>query len=145
MIVIVDYGLGNLHSVLHKVRKAGIRAILSSRVEDVEAAEKLILPGVGSFGAGMAGLHHLGMIPVLNAKVVDMKTPILGICLGMQLFAGWSEESSVRGLGWVDADIRKFRFPGGDSHRIPHVGWNTLSPRKESILLKNIPGNQRFY
>jgi glutamine amidotransferase len=145
VIVIVDYGLGNLHSVLHKVRKAGIRAILSSRVEDVEAAEKLILPGVGSFGAGMEGLHHLGMIPVLNTKVVDMKTPILGICLGMQLFAGWSEESSVGGLGWVDADVRKFRFPGGDSLRIPHVGWNTLSRRKESILLKNIPGNQRFY
>jgi len=145
LIVIIDYGVGNLHSVLHKVRKAGVQAVLSSRIEDIDTAEKLILPGVGSFGAGMAGLHGAGMVPVLNAKVIDRKTPILGICLGMQLFAKSSEESSGPGLGWIDADVRRFHFPEDVPQRIPHVGWNTLLPKKKSVLLNDIPGDQRFY
>ena len=145
MIVIIDYGMGNLRSVHHKVMKAGIQAILSSRIEDIEAAEKLILPGVGSFGAGMERLHSYGLIPVLQEKVTVGKTPILGICLGMQLFASWSEESHVKGLEWIDADVRRFNFPESAPYRIPHVGWNTLIRVKSSPLLDHIMSDQRFY
>lgn len=137
--------MGNLRSVHHKVMKAGIQAILSSRTEDVEAAEKLILPGVGAFGAGMEQLKSRGLIPVLQEKVVVDKTPILGICLGMQLFANWSEESHVKGLGWIDADVRRFNFPESAPYRIPHVGWNTLIQVKSSPLLNHTVSNQRFY
>ena len=145
MIVIIDYGMGNLRSVHHKVNKAGIHAVLSSRIEDIEAAEKLILPGVGAFGAGMAQLESRGLFPVLQEKVVAGKTPILGICLGMQLFASWSEESRVKGLEWIDADVRRFNFPESAPYRIPHVGWNTLIQVKSSHLLDHIVSDQRFY
>ena len=145
MIVIIDYGMGNLRSVHHKVNKAGIRAVLSSSIEDIEAAEKLILPGVGAFGAGMAQLESRGLFPVLQEKVVVGKTPILGICLGMQLFASWSEESHVKGLEWIDADVRRFNFPDSAPYRIPHVGWNTLIQVKSSPLLNHIVSDQRFY
>jgi glutamine amidotransferase len=145
LIVIIDYGMGNLRSVHHKVNKAGIHAVLSSRIEDIEAAEKLILPGVGSFGAGMESLHSYGLIPVLQEKVTVRKTPILGICLGMQLFASWSEESHVKGLEWIDADVRRFNFPESAPYRIPHVGWNTLIQVKSSHLLDHIVSDQRFY
>lgn len=145
MIVIINYGMGNLRSVHNKVREAGIEAILSSRIEDIEAAEKLILPGVGSFGAGMNRLHSYKLIPVLLDKVKVRKTPILGICLGMQLFATWSEESNVRGLEWIDADVRRFHFLDGASYRVPHVGWNTLIAKKSSPILNQIRSDQRFY
>ena len=137
--------MGNLRSVHHKVNKAGIRAVLSSSIEDIEAAEKLILPGVGAFGAGMAQLESRGLFPVLQEKVVVGKTPILGICLGMQLFASWSEESRVKGLEWIDADVRRFNFPESAPYRIPHVGWNTLIQVKSSHLLDHIVSDQRFY
>jgi glutamine amidotransferase len=145
VIVVIDYGMGNLRSVLNKVKKASIQAILSSRVEDIESAERLILPGVGSFGAGMERLQTHGLIPVLQETVVIRKVPILGICLGMQLFAAWSEESNTKGLGWIDADVKKFNFPESMSNRIPHVGWNILIPKRNSPLLNNIQTGQRFY
>jgi glutamine amidotransferase len=145
MIVIVDFGIGNLNSVLHKVKKVGIEAIISSRIEDIEQAEKLILPGVGAFGAGVENLKSLGLVSILNHKVVEKKTPVLGICLGMQLFAKRSEEGNVEGLGWVDAEVRRFRFEDNNSLRIPHVGWNIIQPQQETQLFKGIVPGQRFY
>ena len=146
MIVVVDYGMGNLRSVVHKLGKMGVEAMLSSRAEDIEEAEKLILPGVGAFGAGMGNLNAYGLVRVLNKKVLDEKTPILGICLGMQLFARRSEEGNTDGLGWIDAQVKRFDFKGDNKGlKIPHVGWNTLDQKKESPLLAGVVAGQRFY
>jgi glutamine amidotransferase len=147
MIVIVDYGMGNLRSVLRRVEKMGYRAILSSSPEDIEKAEKLILPGVGAIRMGMDNLTTLDLITVLNRKVLDEKTPILGICLGMQLMTRWSEEGNTDGLGWMDAETIKFNFEGlnDDRLRIPHMGWNTIHKTMGNHLLANVPDNARFY
>jgi glutamine amidotransferase len=154
MIVVIDYGMGNLRSVLHKLGKIGVEAIVSSEAEAIEKAEKLILPGVGAFAAGMNNLRAHNLIPTLNKKVLDEKTPVLGICLGMQLLARRSEEGSAEGLGWIDAEVKRFDFihaqvsaveGNGSNLRVPHVGWNTITPKKESPLLAGVVPGQRFY
>src|SRR5436190_23813729 len=102
MIGIVDYGLGNLRSVAGAVARLGAEPLITSRVADLEAADKLILPGVGAFGDGMAKLARLGLVDALNRIVLDQKKPILGICLGAELMADESDEfGRHRGLGWV--------------------------------------------
>lgn len=146
MVVIVDYGVGNLRSVLHKVTKAGVDAVVTSDAGEIERAEKLILPGVGAFSGGMRNLESYGLLDVLHKKVTIDRTPILGICLGMQLFAARSEEGNVQGLGWLDAEVRRFDFSGlQENLRVPHVGWNVLLPKKETPLLKGIEPDRRFY
>jgi len=92
----------------------------------------------------MKNLKEYGLIDVLNKKVLDDKTPILGICLGMQLFSEHSEEGETKGLGWIESDTVKFSF-NDNSLRIPHIGWNKLSLKKESILFKDVPTDKRFY
>ncbi len=146
MVVIVDYGMGNLRSVLHKLQKVGAPAILSSEVKEIEQAEKIILPGVGAFAAGMKNLSDFGLLPVLNYKVLVEKTPILGICLGMQLFAKSSTEGNADGLGWLNAEVQRFDFSQLSAPpRIPHVGWNTVNIHKTSILFEGVQSDQRFY
>ena len=146
MLVIVDFGMGNLRSIQYKLRKIGIDAVVSSQAEDVEKAGRLILPGVGYFATAMKNLREYKLVPVLNRKVLEEQTPVLGICLGMQLFARWSEEGNTEGLGWLDAEVRRFSFEGTDAGlRVPHVGWNTINPRKESFLLAGVTPGQRFY
>lgn len=146
MIVIVDYGMGNLHSVQSKIESLKYEAIISSRVEDIENASKLILPGVGSFARGIENIREYGLLEILNKKALLDKTPILGICLGMQLLTNFSEEGDAEGLSWVEGETRKFTFGNGEAKlRIPHVGWNTTSVRKKSVLFDNIPDNKRYY
>lgn len=146
-IVVVDYGMGNLGSIMNMLKKVGARAIRSSSASDVEKAGKLILPGVGAFDAGMRSLSDLGLVPVLNRRVIEGKTPILGICLGMQLLARGSEEGQLPGLGWVDADVLKFRFDGihDKGLKIPHMGWNTVEVTAESRLFDDMGPDPRFY
>ncbi|MGA9140989.1 MAG: imidazole glycerol phosphate synthase subunit HisH [Methanocella sp.] len=152
MIVIVDYGMGNLRSILTKLQRFDIDAKISADSSDITAADRLILPGVGHFAAAMDNLNRRGLIPVLNEKVVDEKTPILGICLGHQLFSKWSEEGNVAGLGWVDAKTIKFNFNGidndsgnGDGLKIPHMGWNTIKMMKQTPILDGIEDESRYY
>jgi glutamine amidotransferase len=150
MIVIVDYGMGNLRSILTKLQRFDIEAKISADVNDIRAADKLILPGVGHFAAAMDNLSHRGLIPVLNEKVLDMKTPILGICLGHQLFSKWSEEGNVAGLGWIDAKTIRFNFEGGAGCdgaglKIPHMGWNTIRIEKPTPILAGIEDGSRYY
>jgi glutamine amidotransferase len=146
MIVIVDYGMGNLRSIQHKLQKIDIKAVVSSQVDDLEQATLLILPGVGHFGAGMNNLRQSNLLAVLNQKVLEQKVPIMGICLGMQLLTEWSEEGNSEGLGWLRAKTKKFRFPEDKAApRIPHVGWNTIIPTGDSELLAGVGSDQRFY
>lgn len=143
MLVVVDYGLGNLGSVLNMLRKVGAEAQISSEPERIARASGLILPGVGHFDHGMRNLRSRGLVAPLNEAVLVRHTPILGICLGMQLFARGSEEGTEPGLGWIPADVRKIDV-GHRNLRIPHMGWNdtcALDPR----LFAGLEQGARFY
>ena len=144
MNVIVDYGMGNLHSVYHKVKKISSDTILSSKPEDILSADKLILPGVGHFSKGMENLKSLGLIEPLNEAVLTNKTPVLGICLGMQLFTEHSEEGDADGLGWIKGETKRFKLDEFDL-RVPHVGWNELKVKKETRLFDGIPTDYKYY
>ncbi len=144
LIVIIDYGMGNLCSVLHKVKKLGIDSIISSNNKDILGADKLILPGVGSFAVGIENLKNYKLIDILNKKVLNEKTPILGICLGMQLFTKKSEEGNAEGLGWIDAETKRFNFTN-QNLKIPHVGWNSIIIKKKNILFNDIKPDTYFY
>jgi imidazole glycerol-phosphate synthase subunit HisH len=146
MIVIIDYNMGNTGSIVNMLKTVGAKAMISSNPKEIEQADKLILPGVGAFDKAMTNLKELEIIPLLNQKVVQQKTPILGICLGAQLLANSSEEGVLPGLGWIDAQVKRFRFEPSQTHlKIPHMGWNLIKIKKESLLLKNLEINSRFY
>ena len=145
-IVIVNYGMGNLGSIQNMIRKIGYTSTISSQESEIASADKLILPGVGHFDRGMEQLESLKLIEVLNQKVIAEKTPILGICLGMQLMCSGSEEGVKAGLQWMDIDFVKFKiaqaiFP----IKIPHMSWNFVKPAKPSGLIEGLPENPRFY
>ena len=146
MLVIIDYGMGNLHSVLKAFKRLRVEARVSSDLNEIRSAEKLILPGVGHFKRGMDNLKERGLIEVLNEEVLVQKKPILGICLGMQLFTNSSEEGAVSGLGWLDADTVQFSFPSEEKKfRIPHIGWNSLKLENSRLLYEGITENPSFY
>ena len=130
-IIVIDYGMGNLGSILNMLKKIGARAALSKEPDDVLNAEKIILPGVGAFDNAIDKLHSLGYVEALSQKVLLEKTPILGICLGMQLFGTKSEEGNHRGLGWLNAETVRFQFQE-NKLKIPHMGWNEVKIYKES-------------
>ena len=146
MIVIIDYGMGNLGSILNMLRRINAEAMISGAAADIQRADKLILPGVGAFDNGMRNLAELGLTAVLNRRVLDEKTPILGICLGVQLFTNRSEEGTLPGLGWIDAETIRFRFDG-ENHRlkIPHMGWNAIEVKRPQSILAPLPDEPRFY
>ncbi|HNW89569.1 MAG TPA: imidazole glycerol phosphate synthase subunit HisH [Bacteroidales bacterium] len=146
MIVVVDYGMGNIGSIVNMIKKAGGESMVSSDIKIIGDAKKLIIPGVGSFDNGMRNLHDLGLIDVLCKKVLVEKIPILGICLGMQLFAKSSEEGVLPGLGWVDAACKKFHFTGQNQKlRIPHMGWNEVNIKKKDGIFRNMYDDASFY
>ncbi len=128
-VVIVDYGLGNLVSIYNTLKKIGATAIISGDRNVISKAEKLILPGVGQFQKGIDNIKNSGFHDLLNELVLDKKIPILGICLGAQLFCKYSEEGGSEGLGWIDADVLKFRIEDKLRFKIPHIGWNTTKIR----------------
>lgn len=142
MIVIVDYGMGNTGSIKNMIKKIGGESIVSSNCNDILAASKLVLPGVGAFDEGMKNLKDKGLIDCLFTKVINEKTPILGICLGMQLLTSSSEEGSVPGLGWINARAVKF---DNTNLKVPHMGWNIVHPQKASKLFVNDSKEERFY
>ena len=143
MITIIDYGMGNLHSVFKAFKRVGIKTVVSSRKEDVIASEKLILPGVGHFKKGIENLNKLGLVEVLNKRVVKEKIPLLGICLGMQLLTKFSEEGNAHGLGWIDAETIKFRLER--EFKIPHMGWNNINIKKGDSIFSGVKKNASFY
>lgn len=144
-IVIIDYGMGNLRSVLNKFKRLKINVIISSKPEDILNADKLILPGVGHFANGMKNLREYGILDSINEKVLSQKTPILGICLGMQLFTKFSEEGNTEGLGWFDAQTIRFKISDTRTWKVPHIGWNTLSFKRNHDILNNIDEKSMFY
>ena len=145
MITLIDYGMGNHGSFMNMFRRLGVQAELTADVERIAAAQKLVLPGVGAFDKGMQRLRAMGVIPTLDRKVLQDHTPILGVCLGVQLFGKGSEEGQEQGLGWVDARSLRFHFETERALRIPHMGWNTLTLDKPHPVLCDLPEDARFY
>lgn len=143
MVTIIDYGMGNLGSIVNMIKKIGGDSILTSDKSAIEKAQKLILPGVGAFDNGMKHINELGISELLTRKVLSEKIPLLGICLGMQLLTKGSEEGILPGLGWVDAETIKFK--SDSSIRIPHMGWNTVKVMKPNPLINNEDPDTRFY
>ena len=144
-IIIIDYGMGNLGSLANMLKKIQIPVKISSEIADIESAEKLILPGVGSFDHGMQNLDNLNLIEILNKKIVKDRIPILGICLGMQLFTKISEEGNRMGLAWLDAETVKFSLNKESSLKIPHMGWETLTVKKSHFLFDDVKTDAMYY
>jgi glutamine amidotransferase len=143
MIVIVDYGVGNLLSVQNMLRKAGGEAVVSGDVAQILTADKLLLPGVGHFDHGMKMLNASGLREPLDRFALEMRRPVLGICLGAQILGLGSEEGEAPGLGWIDMYCKRLAaLPG---LRVPHMGWNRINQCKPSPLLDGMDEGARFY
>lgn len=145
MITIVDYGTSNLGSMANMLRKLGHASSIASTPAQLENASKIIVPGVGSFDAGMRKLAESGMIPMLTQKVIEQKVPTLGVCLGMHLMTRSSEEGVLPGLGWLPAATVRFDQVAEPNLRVPHMGWNLVHAAKESPLIAAMPEDTRFY
>lgn len=145
MITIVDYGMGNLGSVFNMFKKIGVASKIASDLEEIKSATKLLLPGVGSFDKAMQKINSSGIKEVLDYKVLKEKTPILGICLGMQLLMNNSEEGAEPGLGYIDGYAKKFQFSKEKKLKVPHMGWNIVKKAKPSLLTQDFEEESRFY
>lgn len=142
MINIIDYGRGNLHSVQKALERLGAEVRVSSKPEDILSAAKVILPGVGAFGDCMGNLERYGLVPAIRETAAAGK-PLLGICLGLQmLFEGSEEDPGVPGLGIFPGQVKLIEAPG---LKIPHMGWNSLTWRQESILFRGLPMGSFVY
>ena len=142
MIVIVDYGMGNLKSISNMLKKLGHDAIITNQIDEIKKASRLLLPGVGAFDMAMKNIKSLGFFEVLDKKVTIEKTPILGICLGMQLLTNGSEEGNETGFGWINADTIRFN---SSSKKVPHMGWNSIKIEKKTPIFEPVNKERRFY
>ncbi|WP_188261089.1 imidazole glycerol phosphate synthase subunit HisH [Azospirillum tabaci] len=145
MISIVNFGIGNIASLAKMFEAVGATVQIAETPADISAARTLVLPGIGQFAAAMAELKRRDFIGPLTDKVVGEGTPILGICLGMQLFGKGSEEGGVSGLGWLDADVVRFQLPDDSDIRLPNIGWRPVTLRTSSSLFPVDEPSWRFY
>jgi len=145
IITIIDYGAGNIGSVLNMIRYVGGKAEVTSEAPVVLAADKILLPGVGSFDHAVNRLTELCLVDPLK-HAAQSGIPLLGICLGMQLLADDSEEGTLRGLGLIPGHVRRFRFDGENAKlKIPHMGWNRVQPARQHRLIQGLEQDARFY
>ncbi len=145
IVVVIDYGMGNMRSVAKAFEYLGCQTVISSNPDDIKRADYLVLPGVGSFGRGMDNLKRLNLIELLSDEVLNKKKPILGICLGMQLMADDGEEFGYhKGLGWIRFSVKKLEADGR-MLKIPHVGWNNTAIKKDCFLFKGFVQDPVFY
>ena len=142
MVVIINYGAGNIYSVLMAIKKIGMEVIITSNGKDLEKSDFIILPGVGAFGDGMKNLRERGLDRVIKREIKKNK-PFLGICLGLQLLFSESEEGGCEGLGLIEGEVRRFKFR---NLVVPHMGWNRVKFKDPSFpLFKDIPDGTFFY
>ena len=146
MIAIVNYGSGNIQAIANIFGRLKVPFVVASTPSDLQAADKLVLPGVGAFDQAINELDRSGMRAALDQAVMHEGRPILGICVGMQLFARSSDEGSAQGLGWLDGTVRRFdRLVSDRSTKLPHMGWNTVEPRQGDGLFEAIDAENGFY
>ena len=143
MIAIIDYGVGNLFSLKSSLKQLGLEAVVTADADTIRKADRLILPGVGAFGDAMDRLHQYGLVDVIR-EAVKNSTPLLGICLGLQLLFERSDESDgVEGLGLLKGQILK--IPDSPGLKIPHMGWNSLEIKPGTRLFAGIPNGSYVY
>ena len=146
MISIVNYGLGNIHAIANIYKRLNIAVSIASTPDELRAAKRIILPGVGAFDWAMTRLNESGMRDVLEELVVSKCKPILGICVGMQMMAKGSDEGVLDGLGWIDGEVKKFDISTFKQRtHLPHMGWNNVIPTKSSRLFLNLDNDPLFY
>src|ERR1039457_4106281 len=135
MITVVDYGLGNIRAFANIYQRLNIPVAVARTADQLAAAERIILPGVGAFDWAMTRLEGSGMRPCLDDLVVRKKRPVLGVCVGMQMMARRSEEGKLPGLGWIDGEVRRFDESGfRQQTHLPHMGWNDVCPVDQECL-----------
>jgi glutamine amidotransferase len=146
MITIINYGLGNISAFANVYKRLNIPVTIATRNEELIGAKKIILPGVGAFDHAMEMLQQSGMRETLDELVLQNKVPVLGICVGMQILAKSSDEGTLPGLGWIDGEVKKFDASLiKHKTRLPHMGWNTITPTKTTALLSGFNDASRFY
>ena len=145
MVAVVDYGLGNLGSIANMLKVIGEKSVITSEKEKIAKADRIILPGVGAYDAGMTNLEQRGLVEFLKEQA-DSGKPIMGICLGMQLLGRGSEEGEQNGLGLIPFDNVRFNIPDNMNLKVPHMGWDIVDfKQKDNKLLEGIGENQRYY
>lgn len=144
MISVINYGVSNVGSMLNMLKRIGVEAVAISTADEVRRAEKIILPGVGAFDHGMKALCDLGLADALRERVTEHRTPLLGVCLGMQMLGRGSEEGQREGLALIEGVNQRFRTDGAERLRIPYMGWNEVSIEKPSPLFEGLE-RARFY
>lgn len=146
MIIIIDYGVGNVFAFQNVFKRLNISSRIAKCVEDLKEVDKLILPGVGHFDYAMSQLNNSGMRERLDELVLVEKKPVIGICVGMQMMANKSDEGTLDGLGWIDADVKKFNELTIQHHtKLPHMGWNDVKPNENHPLFKGLEQESIFY
>ncbi len=146
MMTIVDYGVGNITAIANIYKRLNIPVSIARTPEDLLRAERVILPGVGAFDWTMNRLNNSGLREALDNVVLTMHRPVLGICVGMQMMAKRSDEGSLSGLGWIDAEVRRFDDTVSTSRiYLPHMGWNDVQPSGPEGLFKDLGATGQFY
>jgi glutamine amidotransferase len=148
-ISIINYGCGNIGSVVNMLKHIGVDVEVITESEQVKKATKFILPGVGKWDAGVQSLKESGVLSALEERVLNDKVPLLGICLGMQLLLNTSEEGQLPGLGWIDGTVKTFDFKHFDSIAkrlaVPHMGWNSVEKFHKCPLTESLTDESKFY
>ena len=147
MIAVIDYGVGNVSSIVNMLKKLGITAKLISEKEAISSADKIILPGVGSFDSGMQKLRTSGMLDAIKKHALVDEKPLLGICLGMQMLGRKSEEGLEEGLNLIPFENKRFQFNENTNNlKIPHMGWDIIETKlKDDSMLQDLEPTQRYY
>lgn len=146
MITIIDYGVGNIFAFQNVFKRLNISSRTAKCVEDLKEVDKLILPGVGHFDYAMSQLNNSGMRERIDELVLVEKKPVIGICVGMQMMANKSDEGTLDGLGWIDANVKKFNELTIQHHtKLPHMGWNDVKPNENHFLFKGLEQESIFY
>lgn len=146
MITIVGYGSGNVRAILNIYKRLGIPCVIADNADTLKSAEKLIMPGVGAFDETMRQLQRTNILDILDYLANEKKIPILGVCVGMQIMGGGSEEGELKGLQWIRGFVRKLDTSAlSQNPKLPHMGWNTIRPTRDEPLFRNVDDAIGYY
>ena len=143
-VTLIDYGVGNIRAFANIYARLNLTVEIATTPRDIARAKRLVLPGVGAFDWAMKRLSDSGMRDALDVQVLDRRTPIIGVCVGMQMTAKSSEEGKLSGLGWLDAHVVRLSPASNQNMPLPHMGWNDVRPKRTDAIFDRI-SNPRFY